>query len=649
MEAGQRGYLRFDSLIKTLEDRNDSITSNDGKLYAIHRTLFAPIPEGVTDDLYVALGVTARGYRFRFAPAARAVIPPPVHSPGHEIRRRRRIVAQSLRGIFRMHSLLAVQKHGIFAIGLFINKIVRRLLPLLLPAWGCAALLLWQQHVFYALAALVLPSSILIALLYPFVETVPSRCQSTKNASLQYRSAHLLTRLSSVSAYFWLGHIGTLLGLLDALCRRTITKWEPEKNRERLPDRSVAYIMSRFPKITETFVLHEMISVLEHSIALAVYPLLREHESVSHPEIRRILPQVQYTAFISVAVLSANLRFFIQKPSAYLATLCILLTGTLRCPQTLFKTLAIFPKSVYLAHLARKRHIGHVHAHFATYPATAAFIMHRLTAIPFSFTAHAHDILMDRSLLAEKMKAAAFTVTISEFNQRLLARHDGFRSRIEIVRCGVNLSQFDPALRRRHPSSSCISLVCVASYKDMKGHTYLIEAFTLLREKGLAFTCHLIGDGPLKETIRSRIHQSKLEQQVIMHGSLAGPDVRRVLAAADIAVLPCVVGKRGDHDGIPVFLMEAMAMELPAVSTRLSGIPELIEDGHTGFLVPPGNSRALADALLLLAADPVLRRRMGKAARMQVKAHFDLDRNNARLVGLFDSSFPRRSAQETAE
>jgi glycosyltransferase involved in cell wall biosynthesis len=183
----------------------------------------------------------------------------------------------------------------------------------------------------------------------------------------------------------------------------------------------------------------------------------------------------------------------------------------------------------------------------------------------------------------------------------------------------------------------------------MKGHTYLIEAFTLLREKGLAFTCHLIGDGPLKETIRSRIHQSKLEQQVIMHGSLAGPDVRRVLAAADIAVLPCVVGKRGDHDGIPVFLMEAMAMELPAVSTRLSGIPELIEDGHTGFLVPPGNSRALADALLLLAADPVLRRRMGKAARMQVKAHFDLDRNNARLVGLFDSSFPRRSAQETAE
>lgn len=635
---GQRSYIRFDTLIKILEDQNGCITANDGKLYAIRRELFAPIPDAVTDDLYVALGVIARGRRFRFAPGAVAVILPPAHSPMHEIRRRSRIVAQSLRGIFLMRRLLSVKRYRMVAVGLLINKIIRRLLPILMMAWGAAALFLWRRHFLYAMAAAAMIASVCIALSFPFLTAHINRFKpKTLNRAWRAKAVQAAATVSSLAVYFWLGNIGMMIGLFNFLTHNSVSRWEPEKGIRYLPDQSVAYIMSRFPKITETFILHEMTSVLEQGIAIAVYPLLKEHERVTHPEIRAIMPRVHYTPFLSAAVLGSNLVFLAQKPLSCLAVLNTLISGTLRHPKTLLKTMAIFPKSVHLARLAQRQHIGHIHAHFATYPATAAYIIHRLTAIPFSFTAHAHDIFMDRSLLTVKMKAAAFTVTISEFNKRLLARHVGSGCRIEIVRCGVNLSQFKPSIRQTGIGSA-MELICVASYKDMKGHRYLLDACAILKEQGLAFTCHLIGEGPLRETIRHRIRQAGLSDRMIMHGPLPGPQVRRIMGTCDIAVLPSVVGERGDHDGIPVFLMEAMAMELPAVSTTLSGIPELIRDGYTGILVPPNDSAALARAILELSGNAALRNNMGKAGRCVVQSQFDMTKNNARLVQLFEES-----------
>jgi len=213
MRDAQKRYIRFDSAIKELESRLGRITSNDGKLYAIRRALFQPIPEAVTDDLFVCLSVIRQGYHFVFEPAARAMIRLPSRSPSHEVERRRRIVSRSLRGLGIMRPLLNPHRYGSYALGLLINKVLRRLLPLCLvlvlvatamlsPRHPAAAVLLAVQGVFYA-----------AALAYPALS----------------RLAGPASRLASVPFYFCVGSWGTLLGVADFLRGRKVARWDPRK------------------------------------------------------------------------------------------------------------------------------------------------------------------------------------------------------------------------------------------------------------------------------------------------------------------------------------------------------------------------------------------------------------------------------------
>jgi glycosyltransferase involved in cell wall biosynthesis len=180
-----------------------------------------------------------------------------------------------------------------------------------------------------------------------------------------------------------------------------------------------------------------------------------------------------------------------------------------------------------------------------------------------------------------------------------------------------------------------LQILCVASYEEVKGHRHLIAACRLLRARGVGFECHLIGDGPLRADVRRRIDAAGLHDDVRMHGPLPRADVARHLGAADVFVLASAPTAGGKREGIPVVLMEAMAAELPVVSSRLSGIPELVDDGRSGFLVEPGDVEGLAAALERLAADPHTAAAMGRAGRVKVQAEFDLRRNAATLADLF--------------
>jgi hypothetical protein len=215
LRHAQRRYVGFDSAIKALESRTGRITSNDGKLYAIRRELFRDIPGGVTDDLYVAMSVISQGRDFLFEPAARAAVRLPSRNATHEVARRRRIVARSLRGIREMRRLLDPRRHGTFAVGLFANKVLRRLLPVCLilvfastaalsPFHPAAAVFLALQAAFYA-----------VALSYPLLQRV------TGNRTL--------SRAASVPFYICVGAWGTLLGLFDFLRGRSVSRWEPAK------------------------------------------------------------------------------------------------------------------------------------------------------------------------------------------------------------------------------------------------------------------------------------------------------------------------------------------------------------------------------------------------------------------------------------
>jgi glycosyltransferase involved in cell wall biosynthesis len=178
-------------------------------------------------------------------------------------------------------------------------------------------------------------------------------------------------------------------------------------------------------------------------------------------------------------------------------------------------------------------------------------------------------------------------------------------------------------------------MVCVASFEEVKGHRYLVEACRLLRDQRLDFVCHLIGEGPLRKETERQTAKAGLDTRVVFHGGQPRPVVARMLAESDVAVLASHQTSRGKREGIPVALMEAMASGVPVVATRISGIPELVEDGRTGYLVAPGDSAALARAVQTLAADAGLRDRMGQAGREKVIAEFDLRANAARLLELF--------------
>jgi len=220
LKIAQFQYIKLDSWIKIMETKIGSITSNDGKLYSIRKKLFQPIDEAVTDDLYTCLGVITQGYRFIFEPKAKAYIPTPSRSPKHEIMRRRRIVARSLRGIYLRREVLNPFKYGFYSVGLFINKVLRRMLPVFLICLLVSSCIL---SCFYSLIQYLLFAQVIIygpALIYPLLAFSPSKNKLTI----------ILSKVSSVAFYFCIGNLGTLLGLFDFLRGEKIAKWQPIKD-----------------------------------------------------------------------------------------------------------------------------------------------------------------------------------------------------------------------------------------------------------------------------------------------------------------------------------------------------------------------------------------------------------------------------------
>ncbi len=406
--------------------------------------------------------------------------------------------------------------------------------------------------------------------------------------------------------------------------------------------------MSRFPKITETFILYEMIEHENQGIAIELYPLLREQQPVSHPEVERFIHRARFLPFISWPIVRANLHYMIRRPRAYFAILTEVLGGTFGSANFFFGAIGVLPKSVRFAYEMEKAGVTHVHAHFATHPAVSAFIIHRLTGIPYSFTAHGSDLHVERRMLEQKIQAAAFVVTISSYNKNLMIEecHTPVRDKIHVIHCGVDLDFFSP--REKRLEAKPLQILCVASFEDVKGHEYLVSACRLLKERGIDFKCHFVGDGPIRDQVEAQIRDSQLNDRIIVHGPLPRTEIIKLLEACDIFALPSVPTKGGKREGIPVVIMEAMACCLPIVSSQLSGIPELVDHEVSGILVPPRDVDGLANALQRLGADSGLRQRMGNAGREKVLREFNLRTNAADLAKLFLTTSGKLQTQARA-
>jgi colanic acid/amylovoran biosynthesis glycosyltransferase len=397
----------------------------------------------------------------------------------------------------------------------------------------------------------------------------------------------------------------------------------------------VAYIMSRFPKLTETFILYEILALEKKGIEVEIFPLLREQTKTIHKEAQELTEHAHFHPFISSKILAAHWCFIRRDFRTYFRTIAEVFSGTFGSLNFFIGALGILPKTVRFAYEMEQLGVQHVHAHFATHPAVAGLIIYRLTGIPFSFTAHGSDLHVEKRMLDKKIRAAKFVTTVSFFNQKLMVKEGGeeTREKIHVLRCGVDTKLFSPCEIKDQGRS--FQILCVASFEEVKGHKYLIDACKILSEQGLDFECHFVGYGPLRKQVENQVVELGLKDKFHLHGGLPRNMVLEMLAKSDVFVLASVPTRQGKREGIPVVLMEAMASGLPVISSQLSGIPELVDNGISGILIEPGDTEALARALVDLAADSAKNISFGLAGREKVLNEFDLEKNTLKLLDLF--------------
>jgi colanic acid/amylovoran biosynthesis glycosyltransferase len=403
----------------------------------------------------------------------------------------------------------------------------------------------------------------------------------------------------------------------------------------------LGYVLSRYPLLSETFILRELWELERQGHAVHVYPL-RRVRGLHHARAEALRAPVWRAGWWTPGAQAFWLR---RRPRAYAAALAEALTQNLGDANLWLGVVAYWQKATAIAQRMQRDGVEQIHAHYATHPALAALIAHRLTGIPFSFTVHAHDIFMHRVMLRRKVAAARHVVAISEYNRkRVLEATGDTGTPISVIRCGVECGALAArAAARPTPAGGELRLLAVGSLQEYKGHRILVEACARLRAAGVLFHLRIIGGGPLAQPLRRQIAALQLEAAVALTGAATEDDVAAALAQAEVFALPSIVAASGKMEGIPVALMEAMAAGLAVVASRLSGIPELVRDGENGLLTPPGDAAALARALARLT-DPGLRRALGEAAQRTVRAEFDLAANVASLARLWTAAPAREVA-----
>jgi colanic acid/amylovoran biosynthesis glycosyltransferase len=399
----------------------------------------------------------------------------------------------------------------------------------------------------------------------------------------------------------------------------------------------LAYVVSRFPRLTETFILQEVLTMGGLGWPVELFALRHEHSPVVHAAARQIEPSVHFPS--PRLALADNLRLIAKRPEMWARLLAMTATGNTRSLEFLAKSVLVFPIAVSWARQMQALGVCHVHAHFGSYPALAALVAAGLQEIGFSFTAHAHDLFVDNVMLAEKARRAKFVVAISEFNRnRLLSLVAADAAgRVRVIHCGVDSHAFG-FKPRQVPDAHRHEVLSVAALREYKGLGHLIRACALLRQAAPEerFVCRIVGEGPERSALEQQVRVLGLQDTVQLLGAREECVVRQLLEHADTFVMPSIVARNGYMDGIPVALMEAMASGVPVVASQLSGIPELVSDGETGLLVSPGQADAICNAILGCWRDPAAAAQRARRARAVVEREYDVDRNTRQLAGMFE-------------
>lgn len=393
----------------------------------------------------------------------------------------------------------------------------------------------------------------------------------------------------------------------------------------------LGYITTGYPYVSHTFIQNEVVALRELGLEIDTFAVRRAPVSECRTPADRHALQTTYALRPPRLshYLGAHVRALRTRPGRYLRALLRAVRMGGGAPERVIHHLAYFVQGVVLWHRCSQSGIRHLHAHFANVSSDVALLAAMIGGeqMSWSFTMHGPTEFYDvgRYHLAEKVRGARFVICVSDFarSQLMGLVPAGQWPKLRVVHCGVDIERFTPAARPRTPERLVVT--CVGRLVPEKGQSLLIESIAALREAGNPVQLMLVGDGPGRGSLEVLARQAGIGAAVQFLGAVAHTQVEEVLRRTDIFCLPSFA------EGVPVVLMEAMALELPVISSRVMGIPELVEDGVSGRLVRPGSSDDLAHAIAELSGDPAMRLRLGIAARARVAAEFEL-RANARML-----------------
>lgn len=394
----------------------------------------------------------------------------------------------------------------------------------------------------------------------------------------------------------------------------------------------IAYLINQYPKVSHSFIRREILALERQGLSIERIALRGWQESLPDEEDRREQNITRYVLRDGLrGLVLPTLRAVLRAPARFLTTVRLAVRMARDSERSLFYHLIYVAEACRVLEWSARTQVRRIHAHFGTNSTEVAMFTRTLGGPPYSFTVHGPDEFMRPMGLDDKIRRSDFVVAISSFGRSQLylrSEHSDW-GKIKVVHCGLEKSFYEP-----DPASPGTPrrLICVGRLCEAKGQLVLIEAAAALAAKGVAFELVLAGDGPMRAKIESLVEKHGISERVRITGWISAADVRSEILAARALVLPSFA------EGLPVVIMEAMALRRPVLSTYVAGIPELLRPGKDGWLFPAGSVKDLQQAMEdCLSRSHAELERLGENARARVLSRHSIDTEAAKLAELFRS------------
>jgi len=415
-------------------------------------------------------------------------------------------------------------------------------------------------------------------------------------------------------------------------------------------DKQIGYLLRSYPRLSQTFILNEILALEKIGVSIQIFALTNPHERVVQRQVDQVQAPVHYLDEDNqprslMNTLNENAQVAWLHLKGYLGSV-VYIAANRRIDEgyTASNRWECFLQAVHLICLLlleeRKtgKKIDHLHAHFAHDPTLIAYLVHCITGIPFSFTAHARDLYqVPEKVLTNRIRHAKAVITCCGANLDYLNQiAPAQQSKFSLVYHGVNLKDFQPAPNRDgSPAPENPNILSVGRLVEKKGFNDLLQALLIVRERGEPFHCTIYGDGPLRQELERWVVEHGMAEKVMLKGDCTQQELISIYQNAALFILTPVQTEDGDRDGIPNVLVEAMAVGLPVITTAVAGIPELVDHNQNGLLYQPHDMQGISSGIIELLHNADKRRQLGEAASKKVRKHFDVAQAAKRLKILF--------------